>query len=182
MRDAALAAAGNLDTKMYGEAVALETRPTGEIAVVGEAAGGRRSIYVQVRRTTPVTLLNVFDQPVMETNCSRRTVSTTATQALTLMNSSFVATQALQLAKRVLKETPVLGIGRASFSHQTVSYAYRLTLSRAPSVSEQAAAAKFIEKQMSFYSVESGIEDRVLSAYADFCHALLSSNEFVYVD
>ena len=32
----------------------------------------RRSLYIQVRRSQPLAMLHVFDQPVMETNCERR--------------------------------------------------------------------------------------------------------------
>src|SRR5205823_12246816 len=109
IRDSVLAVAGALDEKMYGEPVAEITRPTGEIVAVGEETRGRRSIYLLVRRSMPVTLLNTFDMPVMETNCTRRTVSTTATQALALMNSSFLASQSAHFAKRILKQRPPAG-------------------------------------------------------------------------
>ena len=65
----------------------------GEIVVQADAAGLRRSLYLQVRRSQPLTLLQVFDQPVIETNCTRRGQSTVAAQALTLLNSEFPGRQ-----------------------------------------------------------------------------------------
>ena len=49
-------------------------------------------------------MLHAFDQPVMETNCERRTVSTVATQSLMLMNSEFILQQAGYFAARIRKE------------------------------------------------------------------------------
>src|SRR5205823_4213827 len=109
IRDSVLAVAGTLDPAMYGEPIANQTRPTGEIVAEGEEKGGRRSIYLLVRRSLPVTLLNSFDAPVMETNCTRRTTSTTATQALALMNGTFIRAEAAHFAERLLKEQPPAG-------------------------------------------------------------------------
>ena len=58
------------------------------------ANGRRRSIYLQVRRSQPVTVLQAFDQPVMETNCICRGKSTVASQALSLLNGEFITRQA----------------------------------------------------------------------------------------
>ncbi len=114
LRDAILFVAGALDNRMYGEPVAEETRATGEIAPTGEDKQGRRSIYLLVRRSMPVTLLNTFDAPVMETNCTRRSASATAGQALALLNSAFVDAQARSFAERVLRETSVRPAGTAA--------------------------------------------------------------------
>jgi hypothetical protein len=60
----------------------------------------RRSIYLQILRLAPVTLLQAHDQPIMAVNCTRRGQSTVATQALTLLNSDSVAAAARDLADR----------------------------------------------------------------------------------
>jgi hypothetical protein len=189
MRDSMLAAGGNLDTKMFGEPVGEEARVTGEIVPVGEDKGGRRSIYLLVRRSKPVTLLNTFDTPVMETNCTRRTTSTTATQALALLNSGFTASQARHFAARVLQDTkvnsPVKGSTQeeAALRSRRVEWAYRLALSRRPKSDERTAAEAFLRDQTALYAKASKLaavaEEHAL---ADFCLALLSANEFVYVD
>ena len=87
IRDTVLAVAGTLDLKMYGEPVGTESKPSGEIAPIGDASGGRRSVYQLVRRSRPQSFLDLFDFPGMEINCMYRQTSTSAPQALALMNS-----------------------------------------------------------------------------------------------
>ena len=65
----------------------LWSGPTARSSSRTTPRGLRRSIYLKVRRSQPLTLLQSFDQPVMETNCTRRGVSTVASQALNLLNS-----------------------------------------------------------------------------------------------
>ena len=66
----------------------------------------RRSLYLQARRTKPVSLLATFDFPTMAVNCDRRAPSTSATQSLVLMNSDFILSHAGRLARRVRELTP----------------------------------------------------------------------------
>jgi len=160
---------------MFGEPVPTETRPTGEIVPAGEEKGGRRSLYLLVRRSLPVTFLNSFDAPVMETNCTRRIVSTTPTQALALLNSSFVSTQAGHFARRLLRERPT--------DPARIDRAYELAFARLPTPAEQGGGLEFLREQAARYRLP-GVseEDALLKAYVDFCQALLSANEFVYLD
>jgi mono/diheme cytochrome c family protein len=176
IRDAVLAIAGTLDAKMYGDPVPQEVRGTGEVVPAGEAAGGRRSIYLLVRRSVPLTLLNIFDAPVMETNCTRRVSSATPAQALALLNSGFMASQSAHFAKRVAKEA---GPDAASRTRA----AYRLAFSRPPTIAEERAALDFLQRQSELYvragKPALGAADQALE---DLCQALLSSNEALYVD
>ena len=71
----------------------------------------RRSLYLQARRTKPVSLLATFDFPTMAVNCDRRAASTSATQSLVLMNSDFILSHAGRVARRVRE----LDIRRLSF-------------------------------------------------------------------
>ena len=77
--------------------VPIEDDATGQVVVKGDLP--RRSIYLQVQRTKPVSFLTAFDAPVMETNCDRRLSSTVATQSLMMMNSEVVS-EALRGAGR----------------------------------------------------------------------------------
>ena len=70
LRDAMLAASGSLNGQMFGPPVPFVVRGDGEVVAPDAAAGLRRSIYLKVRRSQPLTLLQSFDQPVMETNCT----------------------------------------------------------------------------------------------------------------
>ncbi len=97
LRDRMLVATGELNTEMFGPALAIQDHFTGQVV----ASSTRRSLYIQVRRTKPVAMLKVFDAPVMETNCDRRSSSTVAPQALLLMNSDFILERARAFAQRV---------------------------------------------------------------------------------
>lgn len=100
LRDAMLAAAGMLDHCQFGPPIPVARRGDGEVNVADGANPRRRSIYLQILRLAPVTLLQSHDQPVMAVNCTRRGQSTVATQALTLLNSDAVANAARELADR----------------------------------------------------------------------------------
>lgn len=102
IRDRILAVTGTLDRNQFGPAINVTADETGQVVVEGETP--RRSIYIQQRRSQPVSFLTTFDAPVMETNCERRVSSTVAGQALLLMNNSFVVSQSERLADRVFRE------------------------------------------------------------------------------
>jgi len=106
IRDRMLAVAGVLDRTIFGPPLAIKEDDAGMVVVNGEQK--RRSIYVQVRRSQPVGMLQAFDAPVMEINCDIRTASTVATQSLMLLNGQFILTQAKALAGRVTKEATPL--------------------------------------------------------------------------
>ncbi|HAD60291.1 MAG TPA: hypothetical protein DCG12_13695, partial [Planctomycetaceae bacterium] len=87
IRDRMLAASGQLDRTLFGKPVAIKLDDTGQVIVNGDQR--RRSLYVKVRRSQPVAMLQAFDAPVMQTNCEMRPTSTVATQSLMLMNGEF---------------------------------------------------------------------------------------------
>jgi hypothetical protein len=61
-----------------------ETPPVGPPAKWNHLAMSefRRSIYVQVRRSMPLGVLEPFDLPQMTPNCEKRAASTAAPQSL----------------------------------------------------------------------------------------------------
>ncbi|HEX5500455.1 MAG TPA: DUF1553 domain-containing protein, partial [Thermomicrobiales bacterium] len=105
LRDRMLAVSGKLDRTPFGPAVPVAEDFVGQVVVKDEVP--RRSVYLQVRRTKPVSFLTAFDAPVMTLNCERRVPSTGAPQALMLMNSDFVLKHAGYLAARLRGETPL---------------------------------------------------------------------------
>jgi hypothetical protein len=177
VRDSILSAAGTLDLKMYGEPVASKTNPSGEVVPERDAEGGRRSIYLIVRRSAPQTTLNVLGAPVMELNCTRRTTYNSASQALMLMNSEFIAAQSEHFARRVLREAPPDDGHEAS----TVEHAFRLALARSPTAGESDRLRTFLRTQAAHYDSLSP-DARTVRVYADLCQVLLSANEFLYID
>jgi hypothetical protein len=171
LRDAILSTSGSLNPQMFGPPVPVRRQPDGEVVTADDAAGWRRSVYLQVRRSQPVTLLQVFDQPVLETNCTRRATSTVSSQALTLLNSDFLAKQAAAFAQRVLKEKP----------DDPAGYAVRLAFGRPATVQEKEKLTAFLDTQANRYEARDKDAAR-RRALADVCHMLLSANEFAYVD
>jgi len=184
IRDAMLAASGSLNESMFGSPVPVRPDVHGQI-VVGEdktqgdnkmpidvALNGeecRRSVYVQVRRSRPLAVLHAFDAPVMEVNCDKRQSSTVATQSLMLMNSQGVLDQAARFAQRLEKE-----IG--DDQNRQIARAWQLAFSRSPDDRELAAALKFLSTQ-----AEAKPKDK-RQPLTDLCQALLSANEFLYLD
>jgi len=165
VRDSMLAVAGTLNEERFGPPVAVQRLTSDEVVT----ASPRRSMYLLVRRSTPLTVLQLFDQPRIETNCTRRGVSTVATQALTLLNSESIATQASAFANRILKESPA----------DPAAAAIRLAFARAATPAEHAKLTKFVEEQTTRHAPAPDARKR---AVADLCHMLLCANEFVYVD
>ncbi len=194
LRDRMLAATGQLDRALFGPPANVAEDDTGQVIV--DAGSRRRSLYIRQRRSQPVALLQAFDSPVMTTNCERRTSSTVAPQSLMLMNGSFVLQQAQQLAARTsaaldgessdseqwenLQEPPPPGL------MQRVSRAWQLAYCREISTEESELAAGFLHDQLATISSGSVALPEGMSpldqAMTNLCQALLTSNEFLYVD
>ena len=64
----------------------------------------RRSVYVFVKRNLRYPLFALFDAPDRNETCSRRFATTTAPQALTMLNDALVLGFARDFAARVTKE------------------------------------------------------------------------------
>ena len=119
----------------------------------------RRSVYLQVKRSMALPMLQIFDAPNNATSCARREVSTVAPQALTLMNSRFSAEQAERFAKRI-RELAGDDPGAA------VETGWRLALGRAPADDERSVAAAFLAR----------------NSLPALGLLLFNMSEFVYVD
>jgi Protein of unknown function (DUF1553). len=157
-----------------------ENRPGPVLPMQGEDL--RRSIYVQVRRSRPLAVLDMFDLPALDPNCTARTPSTVAPQSLLLMNSDFVLTGSQSLAERLAREG-------GTDTPTKIRLAWQLIYGRSPSAAETEAGQKFIAAQiLRIEDSAKAITDPKLkpqpesAAWTTFCQALLSSNEFLYVD
>ena len=205
IRDAILATSGALNRTMYGPPVPVRPDVHGQIIVGVDKTEGdnkmpvevslngeefRRGIYIQVRRSRPLAMLHAFDAPVMEVNCERRQSSTVATQSLMLMNSQFMLDQAARFAQRLQKEA-------ADDRARQVALAWQLAFSRSPTQAELNDASDFLSRQVDHLKAtgETKVAEKKdektkapakpapeLQALTDLCQALLSANEFLYVD
>jgi mono/diheme cytochrome c family protein len=197
IRDALLALSGRLSTKQSGPpvpvapddvgqiVVAVDTRdsagrPSGKVVALGEEEF-RRSIYVQVRRSMPLGMLEPFDAPLMTPNCQQRSSSTVAPQSLLLMNSPAVAREAAEMAARVERES---GNDLAA----RVARAWHLVFGRQPTAGQVEAGVGFLNGQADAAAALPPADPKTPRpepariALANLCHALISSNGFLYVD
>ncbi|HIN95872.1 MAG TPA: DUF1553 domain-containing protein, partial [Planctomycetes bacterium] len=202
LRDTLLSVSGMLNGETYGEAVPVMADRTGQwvIGMENLDAGRpgavlpmhgkefRRSIYVQVRRSRPLAVLDTFDLPRMDPNCTGRASSTVAPQALMFMNSDFVIAQAKHFAQRLQKEAP-------NDLTAQVALAWKLAFAQSAPDTEVAAAVQFVQQQQEQFQQQKTATKKdpkadpaaekaaqELSALTSFCQALLSSNQFLYVE
>jgi len=208
IRDAILTTSGALNQGMFGPPVPVRPDVHGQIIVGVDKTEGdnkmpvetslhgeefRRATYIQVRRSRPLAMLHAFDAPVMEVNCDRRQSSTVPTQSLMLMNSQFVLDQAARFARRLQTEIRDDQPGQ-------VKRAWQLAFSRTPTEAELSDAVDFLSRQVAHVKAEAEKSDKIdktkkdekgkpstkaipeLQALTDLCQALLSANEFLYVD
>jgi mono/diheme cytochrome c family protein len=199
VRDSMLAVAGILEDTPYGAPVSVARSTEGRIVAGVEVlnangdvtkvdtsapAVNRRSIYLQMRRKTPVTVLDTFDLPIMDPNCEVRASSTVAPQALFLMNDEFIVRTGKALATRLRRELP--GDARAQ-----VRRAWQLTQGRTPAPGEE---EKFLillseqTEQLRDYHAkyppakDAPIPDAGLDAFGSLCQSLLASNRFLHLE
>ena len=155
----------------------------------------RRSIYLFVRRNLRYPLFEAFDRPDTNASCPRRNVSTTAPQALFLLNSEFSLAAARQLAGRLLRPADAKADSNADRTAERLVQLYQRTLGRAPSDREIAAATTFLRTQAALLKdtpddkltaplpppVE-GTSPQEAAAWLDLCLAMFNLNEFIYLD
>ena len=128
----------------------------------------RRSVYVYGKRGLRYPMFEVFDQPSMNVTNERRTTTTVATQALTLLNNDFTLRHARHFAERVAEA--------ATTADDQVAAAYRIALSRQPTARELSVNKKFLEQQKKFHGGDT------IAALTDVCDVILNLNEFVYLN
>ena len=193
VRDSALAVSGLLNDRVGGPSV-FPPLPGG----TPEPRGGwettevpsdhrRRSVYIFVRRNVPYPMLDSFDFPDTHESCAMRNQTTTAPQALAMLNGEEPAEWARAFAQRVLS------IAGSDLTRQ-VETAYQLAYSRSPDPSEEDTVMTFLDRQSRIISaqLESGVDAEIpdwlpsgqepehWAGLVDFCLMLLNSNEFMY--
>jgi hypothetical protein len=183
IRDTVLKVSQRLDATPFGPADEIEVQPDGEVIAKDSPKGQRRSIYVQQRRSKPVTMLEAFDAPQLKPNCLRRTKSTVASQALEMMNSEILRTSSRYMAGRIMDEAgedPAAQVNRA----------YMTALGRLPSAGERADAVSTLTEMTNAWrrrlDERVPMEPKVMKArwlaLATLCHTVLNSAEFLYID
>lgn len=159
IRDTLLAVSGSLDKTMFGPGSLDEASP-------------RRSIYLTVKRSNLIPILQLFDAPDAIQGIGHRDVTTVPPQALAMMNSPLVRQLADKFAQRIAAAPD-------ASPQQVVAQAYAVALSRPPNEFETEQMTGFIKTQAASY----GGDDKAMQrAVADYCQMMLCLNEFVFVD
>jgi Protein of unknown function (DUF1553) len=179
--DALLSVSGRLDRRPFGPADPVESRADGLVTPAGTSSGWRRLIYVQHLRKKVLTHMENFDFPQMNPNCVERRDSLAAPQALHLMNNGMVMTLADHFAARVLHAA-------GNDPAQQVDHASWLAFGRAPNELERQAgqdALRQLTEDWTATLAATGTTDHQPPhhhALQTYCHALLNSAAFLYVD
>lgn len=199
LRDSLLKISGQLLSKQFGPPVPVMADRVGQWVIGKENLNAgrpgpvlpmhgedlRRSIYVQVRRTRPLAVLDTFDAPAMDPNCDRRASSTAATQSLMLMNGPFVAKQSQTLAALLMP--------REDSDEARLHAAWLRIIGRPPEAEQMTEAMAFLADQAAHFAANPPVSDPKKAkqfkphdakreALAVLCQALLSSNAFLYID
>ena len=177
LRDALLALSGDLNLRMFGPSA----RPKLPEKISNYAwkpdpkpeDQNRRSVYVFVKRNMRYPLFDAFDWPDLHNSCSRRVNTTTAPQALQMLNGEFAKERAQRLGSDLLRKYSDDDAG-------LVAYAYRAAWGRDPTSEELRLGMQFVAEQTTRVRTKDGDARQV--AVIDFCHAVMNTNEFLYVD
>ncbi len=172
IRDAMLSVAGLLDSQAGGPSVMppLPRELTGTLlkgqwqTSPSEAAHYRRSIYIFARRNLRYPLFDVFDRPDAGASCPQRNRSTTATQALQMLNSELSNRCADELSAHV---TRTFGNQGAIGNDAWIDRLFRIALSRSATEEETELLRALVEDE---------------NSRAVACLAILNSNEFLTMD
>jgi hypothetical protein len=127
------------------------------------------------------TILETFDQPQMIPNCLERPNSTVASQALHLLNNGMVRELSRSFATRVIEEA-------GDDTERQVERAFQLAFSRIPDSDELRLSQQTLEDLTTAWNdsrVNESDEPATTAEYealSNFCHTLLNSAEFLYVD
>jgi len=159
IRDSLLAVSGTLDKRMFDKGTVDQRH-------------ARRSIYLTVKRSNLIPILQLFDAPDAMQSIGKRISTTVPPQALAMMNSPYVREMAEKFAQRIHSDdkVPVDEVVRRAYTH---------ALARPPAPGEQQQMVAFIQGQAASYGSDA---QAMKLAIADFCQTVICLNEFIFVD
>lgn len=179
IRDAVIALGEGLDLTMMGSMLTFKEREyaTGiKNRDVINYDAKRRSVYLPIIRSSLYDVFQAFDFGDPSVPNGDRQSTVVAPQALFMMNSSLVLKQSQEIAARLLKKAGLDDKGR-------VRLAYLLALTRLPDENEMTRALGFVGRmEAKLGSGQLNVEECRLRAWQSFCHTLIASSEFIYLD
>ena len=134
----------------------LENTLYGRPGLITDMDFNRRTIYTFVERQNVPSVVKVFDAANPDTSTARRVNTTVPQQALFAMNSIFISRSATRIAEQATAEKPA----------DRINQIYQAVLGRAPSVDE----------------ITLGVEFTTSSSWENYAHALLMTNELMFID
>ena len=155
-RDGLLAVSGELQLDVGGPSMELDN-----------AGNKRRTLYGFISRHRLNELLRLFDFPDPNITAAARPVTTVPLQQLFVLNSDFMMNRARALSARVRSEMD-------GTIEEKINQVFELLYGRVPEDADIALGKQFLETVGS----ESGME----TAWDQYSLALLSANEFMFVD
>ena len=178
IRDSVLMITGKLNLKMGGpsvfpelpqEVLATASRPRNVWGKSTPDEANRRSVYVKVKRSLLVPILNLFDQANTDSTCPVRFTTTVPTQSLTMLNGKFIHDNAIAFANRMQDE------GGTTLDEQ-VQFGLRHVLCREPEQEEIQQALTFMKELQQHEDVSNEV------ALNRFALLALNLNEFIFLD
>ena len=176
IRDSLLAVSGQLD-RTQGEAHSIapwhKSRFSLNSPFHAEPPSNRRSVYLLTQRLFRHSFFGLFDGPDRNSSTSNRDASNVPSQALFLMNSEFVREQARALASRLVSED--------GSDDDRISRLCELAFGRPVDEIERESFRKFLQGYRSASDPRNDTADAPAELVA-LCRAVLTSNEFFFID
>lgn len=177
LRDSLLMVSGRLTSELYG--------PTVEPWRVAEDAskrlfrgpldgGGRRSLYLEMTLMEPPRFLALFNQPLPKQTTGRRDVTTTADQALALLNDPFVLEMAGHWSRTLVQDA-------SGTAEERAAVMLSRALSRPPSAAEVEGLVLLARESAQLRGIEPSGMMAAEAVWADAAHAVFNLKEFLYV-
>ena len=173
IRDHLLSVSGALRTNLYGPSTPIGSRKE---PFKDTPDTWRRSVYLMSPRFILHPVLKIFDLPDNTQSVGLRDVGTTPISTAFMLNAPFVWEQAKRFAQRVRDRV-------GGDPGRQIESAYRIALSRPPTVEEREIGLSFLGQRRAG-SLEASKEPGSLDAQSplvQYCHAVMSLNEFIYV-
>jgi hypothetical protein len=196
IRDSMLAAAGKLDDDKVGGPSVFPPVPAGlnpgnawQVSKDTQDFN-RRSIYIFTRRAVPYPMLDAFDMSSPQQVHSKRDVTTTPLQALTLYNDDQVFQWSQALAGRVIREA-------GDDDSARLARLYQIMFARTPDTTEKQTLLAFLDSHAKVIQNQTGEGSKKLAlpvglkqqetanpvreaAFVDLVHAVVNSSDFAY--
>jgi hypothetical protein len=178
IRDSMLAVSGNLDLSRPGPHAFPpmdDWNYSQHVPFRAVYESNHRSVYLMTQRLVRHPYLSLFDAPDTNTSTDVRTTSTVPLQALYMLNNPFVLEQAESFAKRLIAASPDPGV--------RITTGARMAWGRQLGVEEIRRYRDYVDGYRAESLRSSGPPAQAeLAAWSSFAHALITTNEFLYVD